>query len=52
LSEIDHALILCILGLARLFKGEMNIHELLGAFNLVNEKEENKYIIWELVYQL
>jgi len=22
-----------------------------GAFNLINEKEEDKYIIWELVYE-
>jgi len=48
LSEIDHALILCILGQVRSFKGKMNIH---GAFGLINEKEEDKYTIWELNYE-
>ena len=49
MNEIDHALILCILGQVRSFKGEMNIH---GACSLINEKEEDKYTIWELVYEL
>ena len=52
MSEIDHALILCILCQVRLFKGGMNIHGLSCSFNLINEKKEDKYIIWEFVYEL
>ena len=40
------------LGQVRSFKGEMNIHGLHGAFSLINEKEKDKYTIWELVYEL
>ena len=46
MSEIDHALILCILGQIRSFKGKINIHGLHGALRLINEKEEDKYTIW------
>ena len=49
MSVINHALIFCILWQVRSFKGEMNID---GAFSLINEKEEDKYTIWELVYEL
>jgi len=40
------------LGQVRSFKGEMNIHGLSWDFYLINEKEEDKYTIWELVYEL
>ena len=52
MSEIDHALILCILGQVSSSKEEWIFMDFHGVFSLINEKEENMYTIWEVVYEL
>jgi len=53
LSEIDHALILCILGQVRSFKeGNQIFMGFNGAFSSIMERKEDKYIFWEYIYEL
>ena len=53
MSEIDHALILYVLGQARPFRGKNEYSwTFIELFSLISEKEEDKYTIWGLVHEL